>query len=143
MCKTVPFQIFNSNAKKNSFRLVRTAFPSFFLFLFSFFFPQKTRFFFQGARGAIISFTARAFQTDVDATIRLAIFFNELLKNIREIYLQGRLTAKAQTVCLELGSLCSISTPRPAACQSHWGRLNGRGSVVLDIFYQTPHFFLA
>ena len=67
--------------------------------------------FFQGARGAIIGFTARAFQTD--ATIRLAIFFKELLKNISEIYLQGRLTAKAQTVCLELGPLCSTSTPFP------------------------------
>ena len=89
MCKTVPFQIFNSNAKNNSFQLVRTAFPS--LFFFSFF---------QGARGAIIGFTAPAFQTD--ATIRLAIFFKELLKNISEIYLQGRLTAKAQTVCLEV-----------------------------------------
>ena len=54
----------------------------------------------EGARDVIIGFTARAFQTD--ATIRLAIFFKELLKNISEIYLQGRLTAKAQTVCLEV-----------------------------------------
>ena len=52
------------------------------------------------------------FQTD--ATIRLAIFFKDLLKNIGEIYLQGRLTAKAQTVCLELGPLFSISkSPLP------------------------------
>ena len=109
VCKTVPFQIFNSNAKKKkSFQLVRTAFPSFFFFFFfSFFFFSKNTGFFQGARGAIIGFTARAFQTD--ATIRLAIFFKELLKNISEIYLQGRLTAKAQTVCLELGPLCSTS----------------------------------
>ena len=35
MCMTVPFQIFNSNAKNNSFQLVRTAFP--FCFFFSFF----------------------------------------------------------------------------------------------------------
>ena len=101
MCKTVPFQIFNSNAKNNSFQLVRTAFPSLFFFsFFSFFFLKKPGFFFQGARDVIIGFTARAFQTD--ATIRLAIFFKELLKNISEIYLQGRLTAKAQTVCLEV-----------------------------------------
>ena len=96
MCKTVPFQIFNSNAKNNSFQLVRTAFPSssFFLFLFFFFFLKKRGFFFfKGARGAIIGFTDRAFQTD--ATMRLTIFFKELLKNISEIYLQGRLTAKA------------------------------------------------
>ena len=69
---------------------------------------------FQGARGAIIGFTARAFQTD--ATIRLAIFFKELLKNMSEIYLQGRLTAKAQTVWLDLGPLRSISKfPPPPA----------------------------
>ena len=101
MCKTVPFQIVNSNAKNNSFQLVRTAFPSLFFFsFFPFFFLKKPGFFFQGARDVIIGFTARAFQTD--ATIRLAIFFKELLKNITEIYLQGRLTAKAQTVCLDV-----------------------------------------
>ena len=116
MCKTVPFQIFNSNAKNNSFQLVRTAFPSFFYFLVSFlpFFSLKKAVFFQGARGAITGFTAPAFQTD--ATIRLAIFFKDLLRNISEIYLQGRLTAKAQTVCLELGPLFSISkSPLPPA----------------------------
>ena len=115
MCKTVPFQIFNSNAKNNSFQLVRTAFPSLFFFsFFPFFFSKNPGFFFQGARDVIIGFTARAFQTD--ATIRLAIFFKELLKNISEIYLQGRLTAKAQTVCLELGLLFSISkSPLPPA----------------------------
>ena len=59
----------------------------------------------------IIGFTARAFQTD--ATIRLAIFFKELLTNMSEIYLQGRLTAKAQTVWLELGPLRSISKSPP------------------------------
>ena len=65
------------------------------------FFLKKRGVFFQGARGA---------------TIRLAIFFKELLKNISEIYLQGRLTAKAQTVCLELGPLFSISkSPLPPA----------------------------
>ena len=66
---------------------------------------------FQGARGAIIGFTARAFQTDV--TIRLAIFFKELLKNMSQIYLQGRLTAKEQAVRLELGPLRSISKSPP------------------------------
>ena len=115
MCKTVPFQIFNSNAKNNSFQLVRTACPSLFFFsFFPFFFSKNAGFFFQGARDVVIGFTARAFQTD--ATIRLAIFFKELLKNISEIYLQGRLTAKAQTVCLELGLLFSISkSPLPPA----------------------------
>ena len=73
MCKTVPFQIFNSNAKNNSFQLVRTAFPSFFFLIsfFPFFFLKKRGVFFQGARGAIIGFIARAFQTD--ATIWLAL----------------------------------------------------------------------
>ena len=120
VCNTVPFQIFNSNVENNSFQLAQRAFPSSFfffsLFLFWFFFLKKRGFFFQGARGAIIGFTARAFQTD--ATIRLAIFFKELFKNISEIYLQGRLTVKAQTVCLDLGPLCSISTSLPP-CQSH------------------------
>ena len=80
--------------------------------------------FFQGARGANIGFTAREFQTD--AAKRLAIFLKELLKNISEIYLQGRLTAKAQTVCLELGPLCSISTNLPeslgALTRARFGR---------------------
>ena len=73
MCKTVPFQIFNSNAKNNSFQLVRTAFPSFFFLIsfFPFFSSKNAVFFFEGARGAIIGFIARAFQTD--ATIRLAL----------------------------------------------------------------------
>ena len=122
MCKTVPFQIFNSNANKNSFQLVRTAFPSFVFFsFFPPFFSQKTRVFFQGARGSIIGFTARAFQTDA---IRLAIFFKELLKNISEIYLQGRLTAKAQTVCLEPGPLRFISkSPLPPPLPESLGAL--------------------
>ena len=93
---------------------MRTAFPSFFFL--------KTRgFFFQGARGAIISFTARAFQTD--ATIRLAIFFKELLENISEIYLQGRLTAKAQTVCLELGAPFHNAPPPPNPLPESLGAL--------------------
>ena len=52
MCKTVPFQIFNSNAKNNSFQLVRSAFPS---LLFSFPFSLKKRIFFKvrGARSLV------------------------------------------------------------------------------------------
>ena len=80
MYKTVPFQIFNSNAKNNSFQLVLTAFHSSFFF---FFFLKNRGVFFQGARVAIIGFTARAFQTD--ATIWLAIFFKDSLENIGEI----------------------------------------------------------
>ena len=98
---------------------MRTAFPS---LLFSFpFFLKKRSFFFQGARGAIIGFTAPAFQTD--ATIRLAIFFKELLKNMSEIYLQGRLTAKAQTVWLDLGPLRSISKFPPLPLPESLGAL--------------------
>ena len=58
MYKTVPFQIFNGNAKNNSFQLVLTAFHSSF-------FSKIAGFFFQGARGAIIGFNARAFQTEL------------------------------------------------------------------------------
>ena len=92
MYKTGPFQIFNSNAKNNSFQLVLTAFHSSFFF----FFLKNRGVFFQGARGAIIGFNARAFQTD--ATIWLAIFFKDLLENMGEIYLQGKLTTKPQTL---------------------------------------------
>ena len=95
MCKTVPFQIFNSNATNNSFQLVQTAFPSFF-----FFFSKHAGFFF--------------FSRCEGRKIQLAIFFKELLKNKSEVYLHGRLIAKAQTVCLGLGPLCSISeSPLP------------------------------
>ena len=89
---------------KKSFQLVRTVFPSFFFSFpfFLFFFSKNAGFFFQVARGAIIGFSARVFQAD--ATIRPAIFFKDLLKNISEIYLEGKLTGKAQTVCLELQS---------------------------------------
>ena len=106
VCKlTVPFQIFNTNATNNSFQLVRRAFPSFFFSFpfFLFFFSKNTGFFFQGARGA---------------NIRLAILFKELLKNISKIYLQGRLKANAQTVCLGLGPLCSISKSPPPLPES-------------------------
>ena len=48
MYKTVPFQIFNGNAKNNSFQLVLTAFHSSFFFFFS----QKSRGFFFKVRGA-------------------------------------------------------------------------------------------
>ena len=71
--KTVSFQILKSNATKNSLQLVRTAFPSFFFFLFLysfFFFSHKKGFFFQGARGTIIGFTARAFPTDINIRAR-------------------------------------------------------------------------
>ena len=113
VCKTVPFQIFSSNAKNNSFQLVRTAFPSFFFLFFS----KNADFFPKVGGEAIIGFTTRAFQKD--ATILLAIFFKELLKTISEIYLQGRLTAKAQTVWLDLGPLRSISKFPPSPCQNH------------------------
>ena len=56
MRKTVPFQIFNSNAKNNSFQLVRTAFPSFFSFPFFLFLSEKTLVSFfkvQGARSLV------------------------------------------------------------------------------------------
>ena len=120
MYKTVPFQIFSTMQKNNSFQLVRTAFPSsFFLFLFSFFFRKNHWFFFQGARGAIIGLTARAFEFQTDATIRLAIFYKELLENMGE----GRLTAKAQTVCLKLGPLCSISKSPPPPLPKSLGAL--------------------
>ena len=75
------------------------------VFILSFplsFFSHKSVFFFQGARGTIIGFTARAFLTDI--TYELAIFFKELLETMGE----GRRTAKTQAVCLELGPLCSI-----------------------------------
>ena len=83
---------------------MRTVFPSFFFSFpfFLFFFSKNAGFFFQVARGAIIGFSARVFQAD--ATIRPAIFFKDLLKNISEIHLEGKLTGKAQTVCLELQS---------------------------------------
>ena len=71
-----------------------------------FFFLIK-RFFFQVARGRIIGFTARAFQTD--ANVRACNLFNRrFLETMGEMYLQGRRTAKTQGVCLELGPLCSI-----------------------------------
>ena len=70
--------------KNDSFQLVRTAFPSSF-FLFFFFFAKIAGFlFFQGARVAIIGLTPRAFEFQTDATIRLAIFFKELLENMGE-----------------------------------------------------------
>ena len=52
MYKTVPFQIFNSNAKNNSFQLVRTAFHS---SSFFFFFSKIAGFFFKvrGARSLV------------------------------------------------------------------------------------------
>ena len=63
----VPFQIFNSNATKNSFQLVQTKFPSFYSFFsFILFFSHKSGFFFQGVRSTIIGFPARAFLTDIN-----------------------------------------------------------------------------
>ena len=62
--KTVSVQIFSSNAKNNSFQLVRTAFPSSF---FLFFFRKNRGFFLQGTRSAIIGLTARAFEFQTDA----------------------------------------------------------------------------
>ena len=102
---------FSIAMQKKSLSVSANGRPFLLFFSFPFFFFSKNAVFFQGARGANIGFTAREFQTD--AAIGLAIFFKELLKNISEIYLQGRLTAKAQTVCLELGPLCSISTNLP------------------------------
>ena len=100
---------------------------------FFFFFLKNRGVFFQGARGAIIGFNARAFQTD--ATIWLAIFFKDLLENMGEIYLQGKLTAKPQTLWLELGRLGSISkspTPPPPPARVIRGAYTG---VVLDMHF--------
>ena len=66
-----------------------------------------------------------------------------LLEKISEIYLQGRLKAKAQTACLELGPLSNSkstrprSPPPPPSLPESLGRLYGRTSVALDILYQT------
>ena len=68
---------------------------------------------------------------------------------------EGRRTAKTQAVCVELGPLCSIlgfplptqpsplpPPPPPSYLPELLGRLYGRGSGVLDIFYlQTAFFF--
>ena len=73
------------------------------------------------------------FQTD--ATIRLAIFFKDLLKNIGEIYLQGRFTAKAQTVCLELGPLFSISKSPLHPARVIRGAYTGAVQSYLTFFF--------
>ena len=109
MFKTVPFQIFNSNAKTNSFQLVRTAFPSFFLVSFPPLFFSYTRGFFSRCEGRDHWFH----RSSVPDGRNYTTCFKDLLKNISEIYLQGGIIAKVQTVCLELSPLCSISTPPP------------------------------
>ena len=110
MCKTVPFQIFNSDAKNNRFQLVRTAFPS--LFFFSFFFSKKNRgFCFSRCEGRDNWFHRSSVPDGRNYTA--CNLLKELLKNISVIYLQGRLTAKEQTVYLELGPLRSISKSFP------------------------------
>ena len=58
-----------------------------------------------------------------------------------EIYLQGKLTAKPQTLWLELGRLGSISkSPTSPPARVIRGAYTG---VVLDMHfqYQTAHFF--
>ena len=65
---------------------------------------------------------------------------------------EGRRTAKTQAVCVELGPLCSILgfplptqpsplPPPPSYLPELLGRLYGRGSGVLDIFYLRTAFF--
>ena len=72
------FQIFNSNARKNRFQLVRAAFPSFFCFLsfFLFFLLIKAGSFFkvQGAR-SLVSLLQRSRRTQI-----LLVFSVTLLK---------------------------------------------------------------
>ena len=92
----------------------------------------------------MFGFTARAFwRVEICG---LAISFRELLETVGKIYCQGKRTTKTQAVCLELGPLCSISefplpTQPPPPAWVITGRFSGRRSVVLDIFYQTAHFF--
>ena len=92
----------------------------------------------------MFGFTARAFwRVEICG---LAVSFKELLETVGKIYCQGKRTTKTQAVCLELGPLCSISgfplpTQPPPPAWVITGRFSGRRSVVLDIFYQTAHFF--
>ena len=96
--------------KNNSFQLVRTAFPSFF-FLISFFpfFSSKNAVFFWRCEGRDHWFH----RSSVPDGRNYTACFKDLIKNISEIYLQGRLTAKVERVCLELSPLCSISNTPP------------------------------
>ena len=88
------FQIFNSNARKNRFQLVRAAFPSFFCFLSFFLFSLliKAGSFFkvQGAR-SLVSLLQRSRRTQIYG---LAIFFKELLETMGEIYLHSNAQLK-------------------------------------------------
>ena len=100
---------------------------SFFFFsfpFFLFFFSKNAGFFFQGARGAIIGFTSPAYQTD--ATILLAIF-----SRVAQKYKRRRRYAQSQVPFAPFNP-----PPLPEL-------LEARGLVVVDIFSQTAHFFLA